>query len=142
MNRIDFEETSVLDLFSGTGSISFEFVSRGCPRLLAVDNDSGCLKFIKETSAKLNIKEISTTKAEVFSFLNQISGKFDLIFADPPYTLETITELPDAIFAAKVLADDGLLIVEHSPRVDFSTHPFFTEHRNYGKVNFSFFESK
>jgi 16S rRNA (guanine(966)-N(2))-methyltransferase RsmD len=139
-NRIDFEETSLLDLFAGTGSITLEFASRGCQRILAVDSNSGCLKFIKETSFKLQISGITTFKTDAFLFLKTAVGNYDFIFADPPYDLENLAEIPDAVFDSKLLLPDGIFVLEHPARTDFSTHPRFSEHRAYGKVNFSFFE--
>ena len=138
-NRIDFEATKVLDLFAGTGSISFELISRGCPKVVAVDKDYGCIRFIKETIEKLELEGMQANKADVFGFVKTYSGHFDLIFCDPPYDLDKLPSIPDAIFDTHLLASDGLLIVEHSTRVDFSSHARFTEQRSYGKVNFSFF---
>jgi 16S rRNA (guanine966-N2)-methyltransferase len=138
-NRIDFEETKVLDLFAGTGSISFEFISRGCAKVVAVDKDFGCIRFIKETIEKLDLAGMQANKADVFGFIKTYSGNFDLIFCDPPYDLDKLPSIPDAVFETNLLAPDGLLIVEHSTRVDFSAHTRFTEQRSYGKVNFSFF---
>jgi len=138
-NRIDFEETRVLDLFAGTGSISLEFMSRGCPKIVAVDKDFGCIRFIKDTIEKLNITGMQAVKADVFGFIKTSNGGFNLIFCDPPYDLDKLPSIPDAIFSSHLLEKDGLLIVEHSARVDFSQHPHFKECRNYGKVNFSFF---
>lgn len=129
----------MLDLFAGTGSISFEFSSRGCPKVVSVDKDYGCIRFIKETTDKLEINGLSANKADVFGFIKTYSGKFDLIFCDPPYDLERIESLPDLIMAGDLLEADGILLVEHPGRIDFSRHPNFVEHRNYGKVNFSFF---
>ena len=139
-NRIDFEECKVLDLFAGTGSISFEFSSRGCPKVVAVDKDFGCIRFIKETTEKLGIIGLSANKADVFGFIKTYSGSFDLIFCDPPYDLEKLDSIPDALFSTNLLSEGGILLLEHPGRVDFSKHPNFREHRNYGKVNFSFFE--
>ena len=140
MNRIDFEETAMLDLFSGTGSIAFEFASRGSKRVTAVDTHVGCLRFIQETVEKLKLIGVSTIKADVFRFLKSGGMPYDVIFADPPYELENLAEIPGAVMNSELLAPDGVFILEHPSRTDFSKHPNFREHREYGKVNFSFFE--
>jgi 16S rRNA (guanine966-N2)-methyltransferase len=138
-NRIDFEELTVLDLFAGTGSISFEFASRGASLITAVDNNFHCTEFIRTTSAAMKFQQIKAVKANVFSFLGFCKLQYDLIFADPPYDMTDITSIPDLVMDKKLLKQDGILIVEHSRDFSFTKHPSFKEHRNYGKVNFSFF---
>jgi len=140
-NRIDFEETSVLDLFAGTGSITYEFASRGAKDITAVDINQRCNGFIRMTADSFGFSNIRTVRADVFAFLGFCKVKYNLIFADPPYDMKNISLLPDLIFNNKLLNDGGLFILEHSRNLNFSKHPAFLEHRNYGKVNFSFFKT-
>lgn len=138
-HSIDFETANILDLFSGTGNITFEFASRGCQSLTSVDNNFHCVKFIKTTVSDLNLEGVKVIKANAFSFLQKSEKKYNLIFADPPYQLKEAEQLPDIIFNNNLLAEDGLFILEHSPHHSYEEHPHFTEHRVYGLVNFSFF---
>lgn len=108
-HRFDFEEISVLDLFAGTGNISYEFASRGCKNIVSVDQNAGCCRFIKETSDKLGIKTISINQADVFSWLQRNTSTFDLIFADPPYQLDKLKTLPGLIREKQLLHAEGLL---------------------------------
>lgn len=140
-NRIDFEEISVLDLFAGTGNISYEFASRGAREIMAVELNPKCVAFIEKTAEVLEFKILSVVRTNVFTFLPVMKRQFDLIFADPPFESEDIDKLPDLIFNNKLLADDGWLVIEHPRNVKFQNHPNFTEHRQYGKVNFSFFRN-
>jgi len=139
-NSYDFEELSVLDLFSGTGSISLEFISRGAKHVDSVEKDFVHNRFIKETALKLGIKNLSAIKADAFSFVNRCSAKYNIIFADPPYDLKGIDQIPDLIFNREIIAEGGCFILEHSGNYKFDNHPFFLEHRSYGSVNFSFFK--
>jgi len=141
-NLIDFHGLKVLDLFAGTGNISYEFVSRGCSSVTAIEKDFGCVKFIKQTAEKLQMPELRVIKQEVFRFIETNKTQFDIIFADPPYSLEKIPDLPDLIFKNSMLCDNGWLILEHPRELDFSEHTSFYEHRKYGSVNFSFFHNK
>ncbi|MGE0076652.1 MAG: RsmD family RNA methyltransferase [Bacteroidales bacterium] len=138
-NNYDFEELRVLDLFSGTGSISFEFISRGAVRVDSIEVNFVHNRFIKETAQKLGVANLSAIKADVFSFINRCSAKYSIIFADPPYDLKGIDQIPDIIFQRELLEDGGCFILEHSGSYMFTNHPFFKEHRAYGSVNFSFF---
>jgi len=138
-NMVDFEELSVLELFAGTGSISFEFVSRGCPAVTAVDQDGRCVSFIIKTCQELKIDTLRAYRSEAFFFIKRATGKYNLIFADPPYDLPSLGQLPDKILEKGLLKPQGLLIIEHPRSHDFSKHPAFMQHRVYGKVNFSFF---
>jgi 16S rRNA (guanine966-N2)-methyltransferase len=140
-NRIDFEEISVLDLFAGTGNISYEFASRGAREIMAVELNPKCSAFIEKTAEALEFKIMSVVRTNVFTFLPVMKRQFDLIFADPPFESEDIDKLPDLIFNNKLLADDGWLVIEHPRNVKFQIHTNFTEHRQYGKVNFSFFRN-
>jgi 16S rRNA (guanine(966)-N(2))-methyltransferase RsmD len=138
-NYFDFENKTVLDLFAGTGNISYEFVSRGCSYVTAVDKDLGCIKFINQTSEKLQMSELSTVKLDVFHFISSTKNKYDIIFADPPYDLANIADISNLIFEKQLLNQDGWLIVEHPAEINFAESLHFYEHRKYGRVNFSFF---
>jgi 16S rRNA (guanine(966)-N(2))-methyltransferase RsmD len=139
-NRLDFEELLVLDLFSGTGSIGLEFASRGSVGVTCVEMSRVQSQFIRKVSADLKMDNMHLIQGDVFKFIKACSSKFDLIFADPPYQLPTLPTLPDLIFEAGLLKEDGLFILEHSEKNNFESHPHFVDHRNYGSVNFSFFE--
>lgn len=139
-NYIDIEGASVLDLFSGTGSISYEFASRGAERIVSIEQNYNHYSFIKKTVVQLGFKSVTVFKTDVFIACKKLKGKsFDIIFADPPYDLDKIMEIPAAIFDNELLAPEGLAIIEHPGTVDFSSAPFFSEHRQYGSVNFSIF---
>ncbi len=140
-NRIDLEDISVLDLFAGTGNITYEFISRGAKESVCVDANYHSFKFIKQMSLELdaNIKSI---KADVFKFIKNSPQKtFDLIFADPPYANENIREIAPHIFKNKWLKPNGILIVEHGDDTNLSDLDNFVECKKYGKVHFSFFEN-
>lgn len=138
-NRYDFEGIDALDLFSGTGSISFEFASRGAKSVTSIELDPVHQRFIKETATKLKLEQIRSYKMNAFSFVDSAKVDFDMIFADPPYDLEGIDALPDMIFKNKMVRENGLFIFEHSKNKDFSAHPNFDERRTYGSVNFTLF---
>lgn len=142
-NRFYFDELSVLDLFSGTGNISYEFASRGTEQILAVDSNFGCIKFINQTSDNFDLP-IQTIKADVFRFLENTRQKHTLIFADPPYDfpVEEFSKIPELVFENELLEDDGLLIVEHSKHTDLSHLEHFEYSKHYGGNAFSFFEKK
>jgi 16S rRNA (guanine(966)-N(2))-methyltransferase RsmD len=140
-NRIDFEELKVLDLFSGTGSISFEFFSRGCANVTTVELDYQHHEFIRSVIQKLGAKEeIRAIKGNAFKFCEQTVDQFDLIFADPPYDHPKFNEVPELILKNNLLKDDGLFILEHSKYYDFSSFNELVETRKYGSVHFSFFK--
>lgn len=138
-NRYDLSETRVLDLFAGTGNISFEFVSRGCPEIIAVERNFSGIAFIKKTVEELGIQELSPVRADVFKFLRAESSTFDLIFADPPYDLHNFPDIVHIVFERKMLNENGCLIVEHSGLVNTGGLPGFGERRQYGQSSFSFF---
>lgn len=141
-NSFDFEDTKVLDLFGGTGSISYEFVSRGCQQVTYVDKYYPCIAFVKKTMTVLEIKEeIKVVKNDVFRFIKQSTEKYDLIFADPPYALPHLKDIPDLILEHELLLESGFLIVEHDNKTDFSKHPHFSKSKKYGNNIFSFFVS-
>lgn len=136
---VDWEETTALDLFAGTGSISLELLSRGCQQVISVEKDRDHARFISQCMEKLDTNEHILIKGDVFRFLKSCHQKFDLIFADPPYALPELETIPDLIFQYDLLKEDGLLVFEHGKNNDFSTHPHFIEHRSYGSVNFTLF---
>lgn len=137
---IDFEDASALDLFSGTGSISLELISRGCHTVIGVEADRDHHRFITECMKKLGTDKAVPIRGDVFKFIKSCRQQFDFIFADPPYALKEIPQLPDLILDNHLLADNGVLVVEHGADHDFSQHPRFVEHRSYGSVNFSIFK--
>lgn len=142
-NLVEIEDLEVLDLFSGTGGISYEFASRGCKHITSVELNYQHFSFIKKTIAELGLEnEIKAIKSNAFVFIQRIKEQYDLIFADPPYDLKNLETIPNEIFENKLLKKDGLLILEHSEQNNFSSHPNFTNHKKYGSVNFSFFEIK
>ncbi|WP_055446167.1 RsmD family RNA methyltransferase [Lacinutrix mariniflava] len=139
-NQYYYEDISVLDLFSGSGNISYEFASRGTRNIIAVDQDFGCIKFINETAESFGM-EIQTIKRDVFKFLEKSKTKSTLIFADPPYdfTVEQFSKIPELVFKNNLLEADGLLIVEHSKYTDISGSENYSHSKGYGGNMFSFF---
>lgn len=139
INRYDIENIAVLDLFSGTGSISYEFASRDCPVVHLVENDFKNFAFIIKTIAELGFDQIRATQANVRSYLSTCRTKYDIIFADPPYDLGWLGELPDLVLEQEFLKPGGVFILEHPRSISFAGHTSLREHRQYGSVNFSFF---
>ncbi|AXO79100.1 16S rRNA (guanine(966)-N(2))-methyltransferase RsmD [Olleya aquimaris] len=142
-NQFYFDDISVLDLFAGTGNISYEFASRGTEQILCVDQDYGCIKFINETATSFEM-DIQTIKSDVFKFLEKSKQQHTIIFADPPYDfpVEEFAKIPTLIFENKLLETEGLLIVEHSKHTDLSQLQNYTHSKSYGGNVFSFFENK
>ncbi len=141
-NAIEIEAVKALDLFGGTGGITYELVSRGCDNVTCVELNHLHYSFIKKTTNELGIsKQVRVVKSNVFVFIEHIKEQFDFIFADPPYDLKAIDTLPDLIFTNNLLAPNGMFILEHSADYSFTDHPKFTQHKKYGSVNFSFFEA-
>ncbi|HZW64014.1 MAG TPA: RsmD family RNA methyltransferase [Flavobacteriaceae bacterium] len=140
-NSYNLSEVSVLDLYAGTGSISYEFASRGTKHITSVDSNYLCAKFIRQTAEKINLP-IQVVKADVFKYLNHLNTKYDIIFADPPYqySIENYTTLVSTIFNNNLLSEYGILILEHEKQKDLSSIDYFAEARNYGGCVFSFFE--
>ncbi len=136
---IDFEGAEALDLFAGTGSISLELTSRGCAKVISVEADRDHAHFIRECFKKLGEERDILIKGDVFRFLKTCKQKFDFIFADPPYALKELPQIPDLILEGGLLKEEGILVFEHGKNYDFSSHPRFLEHRSYGSVNFSLF---
>lgn len=141
-NQIDFENISVLDLFSGTGNISLEFASRGVQNICSVDRDFGCYNYLKTLIKQYNIPEIKPVKTDVFRFLESETETYDLIFVDPPYDLPQINVIAKTIFDQNLLKPDGYLIIEHPSMKKLDNHPNFIEQRKYGSSSFSFFQEK
>ena len=137
---LDFEDAAALDLFSGTGSISLEMLSRGCRPVVSVEMDRDHARFIAECMKKIGTNDNILIKGDVFRFVKRCHQQFDLIFADPPYALETLPQLPDLILDGGLLKGGGVFVFEHGKTHDFSAHPHFVEHRSYGSVNFSLFQ--
>ncbi len=140
-NQIEFEGIRVLDLFSGTGNISLEFASRGAEQVTSVDRSIQCVHYLKDTARQHKLTNITAHKDDVFKYLQLETEQFDLIFADPPYDLNRIPEIPGIIFDKNLLLPDGLLIVEHQSLQNLSKHPAFVEQRKYGHSSFSFFRA-
>jgi 16S rRNA (guanine966-N2)-methyltransferase len=138
-NLIDFEGLRVLDLFAGTGNISYEFFSRGGSLITAIDRDPQCVAFINKTAATMDAENLEAVREDVFRFLKHPFGQYDLVFADPPYDMEGIQTLPDLVLGCGILYPDGIFILEHSRDNDFSEHAGFNQHRKYGNVHFTFF---
>jgi len=141
LNKIEFEGIKVLDLFSGTGNISMEFASRGASEVVSVDRSVQCIHYLNDTAKQHKLTQIKTFKADVLKYLQIETEQYDLIFADPPYDLNQIPEIPKIIFNQNLLKPGGLLIVEHQSLQNLSNHPAFTGQRKYGHSSFSFFEN-
>ena len=142
-NTYYFEDISLIDLFAGTGNISYEFASRGTEDIISVDANYGCIKFIDKTAKELDI-DITTIKSDVFSFLEKSASKATIIFADPPYDLpqEDFAKISELVFKNKMVLDEGVLIIEHSKHTDLSNLPYFNNQRRYGGSVFSFFSEE
>ena len=140
VNRFDCQEVKVLDLFGGTGSHSYEWISRGCRDVTYVDKFGGCVRFVERMRAELEIEEeLRIVRGDVFVFIAQTVETYDYIFAGPPYPLKRIPEIPDLIFTNRLLRAGGLFVLEHNANHDFSGHPNFEQLRTYGGTYFTFF---
>ena len=140
-NYFNFSELKVLELFAGTGSISYEFGSRGCSPILCVDGDVGCVNFIKKTAKEFEF-DITAIKNDVFKFLEKHLGNYDIIFADPPYNLEQkeFEKIIELIFANKLLNEEGMMVIEHSKYTKLNHLANYSFQKNYGGSVFTFFE--
>ena len=138
-NQLDFEELTTLDLFGGTGCISYELASRGVPNLTIVEMDNKMFDFIKKTAEELKLENFKVIKSEVFNFINSCANKYDFIFAGPPYALSSIDDLPLKIFEKELLKNGGRFILEHTPRNDYRKFDHYVSERNYGTTIFSTF---
>jgi 16S rRNA (guanine966-N2)-methyltransferase len=140
-NHFNFSELKILDLFSGTGNISYEFGSRGCADITSIDGDMGCVNFIKKTAKEFDLN-ITAIKSDVFKFLEKHKASYDIIFADPPYGMEQkdFEKLIELVFESNLLDDEGMLIVEHSKHTKLNHLEHFSFEKNYGGSVFTFYE--
>ena len=139
-NLIHLEEAEALDLFAGTGSISFELLSRGCRRVTSVEKNPAHASFIAKVAKELKTSDLNLIRGDVFRFLQTLPAEsFDFIFADPPYALKELPEVPALVLERNLLRPGGVFVMEHSAAHDFSSLPLFAQHRAYGSVNFSIF---
>ena len=136
---IDFDGCEALDLFAGTGSITLELLSRGCSSVTSIELDRDHFRFICDCVKKLGTEACLPLRADVFRFVKSCRQQYDIVFADPPYALKELPQIPDLVFERALLKPDGILVFEHGKDHDFSQHPRFVEHREYGSVNFSLF---
>ena len=139
VHQYDMEDLDILDLFAGTGSISYEFASRGARSVLSVEMEPRHYKFIQDTCRDLQMDQVSVIRADAFKYLKRPVQSFDIIFADPPFDHPGLAELPELIFSSDILNKEGLFILEHPGNYSFTAHPHFFQHRKYGGVNFTFF---
>jgi len=140
-NRLDFEGLTVLDLFAGTGNITLEFASRGAARVYAIDKHTPCINFIRDMAKTLKLSMISPDRADVFKYLEKPYAAVDLVFADPPYELDSIPQIHELVFTNNWLKPEGLLIIEHGPKTKLDDKAHYLETRKYGNVHFSFFQN-
>jgi 16S rRNA (guanine966-N2)-methyltransferase len=139
IHKYRLDEMDVLDLFSGTGSITYEFASRGARSVVAVEMVPLHFKFIQETCRSMQLEQVTVIRADVFKYINRPVQSFNIIFADPPYDHPGLAELPDLIFATQILHEEGLFILEHPGKYSFTAHPRFLQERKYGGVHFTIF---
>lgn len=142
INEFDIEDLSLLDLFSGTGSISYEFASRGCKEIVSIEMNPLHARFIKQVVSSYKIKGMQVVRHNVFDFIEICAKSFDIVFADPPYNIEGLDTIPNRVFNKKLVNKDGYLILEHPAEYNFENHPLFIKERKYGNVHFSFFREK
>lgn len=138
-NNLEIDELKVLDLFGGTGCISYELASRGAPDISIVEKDDKMYAFIKKTAAELAFENFNVVRSDVFRFMETCGQQYDLIFAGPPYALTTIDELPKKVFEKNLLKPGGWFVLEHTPRNDYRKFPHYKAERNYGTTIFSIF---
>lgn len=139
-NEYEFDDLKVLDLFSGTGSISYEFISRGAGHVWCVEMNPQNAAFITSESRRLGISNLTVVRHNVFEFLPICREKFDIVFADPPYALDDLQTIPDKVYEQDIIHPGGYLILEHGDEHSFKDHPYFLKEKVYGRVHFSFFE--
>lgn len=142
-NQFNFSELTILDLFAGTGNISYEFASRGSDTIVCVDGDMGCVNFIRKTAAEFEF-DIVPIKSDVFAFLEKHQESYDIVFADPPYDMaqKDFEKIPELVFKNNLVANEGVLVIEHSKHTKLDHLQHFSSARNYGGSVFSFFELK
>ena len=136
---VDLNSTNVLDLFAGTGNISFEFISRGAASVTAVDREKKCLEFIRTVKEKLDAQAIRTVRSDIYSFIKRETGSYNIIFADPPFDMENKHDLAEMVLNSGMLKDEGIFILEHPEQEAYDNIPGFSSSRKYGNVTFSFF---
>jgi len=134
-----FEGITSLDLFGGTGAISYELASRGAEQLTIIEKDSKMFAFIQENLMKLQIQNAEVIQSDVFRFIKSTKKEYDFIFAGPPYALRTIDDIPDLIFSENLMSAQGIFVLEHTPRNNYEDHDKFIKIKNYGTTHFSFF---
>ena len=138
-NYFYFDSIEVLDLFAGTGNISYEFAARGAAKVVAVDNCELCTNFIDRTAKSLAFDNLKVTRIDAMKYLAQCKQQFNVIFADPPYDWNKYDAIPQLVFENDLLCKDGFLVLEHALEINFQEHPKFYQQRHYGKVNFTIF---
>lgn len=141
-NLVDFDGLAALDLFAGTGAISFEFLSRGCGTVAAVEKATTQYNFIRKVAQQLNCNNLQVVKGDALKYIESTLAKYDLIFADPPYDMPDFDKIPALILGSQMLKPGTIVVVEHSKKYDFSHLPGFFDHRVYGSVNFSIFRQE
>lgn len=141
-NEYEFEDLKVLDLFGGTGAVSYEFASRGAARVYCVEMSRDNAQFIRGEAKRLGLPNVTVVHSNVFDFLPVCREKFDIIFADPPYALEGLETIPDKVLSRDIIHPERYFILEHGDEHSFTDHPFFVKEKVYGRVHFSFFEKK
>ncbi|MEG0891571.1 MAG: RsmD family RNA methyltransferase [Bacteroidales bacterium] len=142
INEYNLEDISLLDLFSGTGSISLEFASRGCKDIVSIEMNPMHAKFIKQVASVYKVKGMQVVRHNVFDFIEICNRKFDIVFADPPYNIEGLDTIPDKIYGKEIIAPGGYLILEHPGNYNFEKHIYFVKEKKYGNVHFSFFRKE
>lgn len=136
---IDFENVHALDLFAGTGNMTFEFLSRGCREVTAVEEHPKAVNFMRKLAANYRINNVKVFKTDVFRFIEKNNERYDIIFADPPYDMERIDYVPEAIIDSELLSDNGWMLIEHAKDTDLSSLNYFYEVRKYGRTRISVF---
>ena len=139
-NNFDIDELSVLDLFAGTGSITYEFASRGASRISTVESDSRHFRFIRKMLAEMEMAQVNTVRSDALKVIKNPWESYDLVFADPPYDYKELESLPGLVLSSRLLEKDGWFILEHPSKMKFNNVEGIFDHRNYGNVNFSFFK--
>lgn len=137
-NWFELNQIEVLDLFAGTGNISYEFASRGAITVTSVDNNTGCIKFMQKIAGQLGYEHMQIVRADAMKFIERGYKSWDVIFADPPYDFDKYQQIPELVFGRELLSEKGILVIEHGQDTDFSEHPKFLDMRKYGSVHFSF----
>jgi len=138
-NRKEIQGAKVLDLFTGSGTVSFEFASRGAAEVTCVDSDVNAIRFIKKKAEEFNTPQIKPFRFDAMNYITRAGTTFDIVFCDPPFGKENLQEIPDAVFANNLLKKDGILVLEHEDLHSFEAHPQYLEDRKYGRVKFTFF---